>query len=197
VLEKAEQMSADIIIAGKGNLSDSAAVFPEKLARRANCSVLVVPKSSGLNIKRVVVPIDYSAYSKNALKVAIDLVKHLGSDEITLLRADPLPVPYMITGAGWSYEKFCRDVRAIAESKLANFIEPLNFKKISTKQLFLVDSSAGQAILTAIQNHQFDLCIIGAKGKSALTAFFLGSTAEEVLRGAKIPVLIVRPKDEN
>jgi nucleotide-binding universal stress UspA family protein len=147
-------------------------------------------------MKRVVVPIDYSAYSKNALKVAIDLVKDLGLNEITLLRADPLPVPYMITGAGWSYEKFCRDVRAVAESKLEDFIEPLNFKKISTSKLFLVDSSAGQAILTAIQKHRFDLCIIGAKGKNALAAFFLGSTAEEVLRAAKIPVLIVRPKDE-
>ena len=40
-----------------------------------------------------------------------------------------------------------------------------------------------------------DLVVMASHGRRGVARFFLGSTAERVLRGAPCPVLIVRPKE--
>ena len=41
-------------------------------------------------------------------------------------------------------------------------------------------------------NWKADLIVIGTHGRSGLSRLLLGSVAEEVVRGASVPVLLVR-----
>jgi nucleotide-binding universal stress UspA family protein len=51
----------------------------------------------------------------------------------------------------------------------------------------------GEAILVYAQENEFSLIVIGTHGHSLARRFFLGSTADYVLRHTNIPVLTIRP----
>ena len=50
-------------------------------------------------------------------------------------------------------------------------------------------------ILDAAQAWPADLIVIGTHGRRGPSRWFLGSDAEDVLRGATVPVLLVRGSD--
>ncbi|NKB81380.1 MAG: hypothetical protein GKS05_05720 [Nitrospirales bacterium] len=56
----------------------------------------------------------------------------------------------------------------------------------------VVEGIPGVEILTAIDQHQIDLVVVGAKGLSGMKRFLLGSVSEWVLSDATCSVLVVR-----
>ncbi|NQZ77897.1 MAG: universal stress protein, partial [Ekhidna sp.] len=50
-------------------------------------------------------------------------------------------------------------------------------------------------ILAAAQNNQVDMIVMGAKGRTAASALFIGSKAERMIRiNDRIPLMIIRKK---
>ena len=47
-------------------------------------------------------------------------------------------------------------------------------------------------IITFAENNNADLIVIGTLGKTGLDRFLMGSVAEKVIRGSKVPVMVVR-----
>ena len=54
------------------------------------------------------------------------------------------------------------------------------------------EGSPADIILKAIEEENIDLVIMGTSGKRGLNRFLLGSVAENTVRSAKVPVLVVR-----
>ena len=54
---------------------------------------------------------------------------------------------------------------------------------------------AWEMIVEEARTHDADLVIVGARGHTPYSRFFLGSTADRVIRTATIPVLTVHPTD--
>jgi nucleotide-binding universal stress UspA family protein len=52
-------------------------------------------------------------------------------------------------------------------------------------------------ILDAVKQHNADLIVMGTHGRKGVARFFLGSTAERVLRDRTCPVLVLRELPEN
>ena len=61
-----------------------------------------------------------------------------------------------------------------------------------TTQVAIPDDLPAQGILAAADEHQADLIVIGGRGRGTFANLLLGSTAERVLRYAKVPVLLAR-----
>jgi nucleotide-binding universal stress UspA family protein len=61
-----------------------------------------------------------------------------------------------------------------------------------TTQIAIPDVVPAQGILDSADEHHADLIILGSRGRGTFADLLLGSTAERVLRYAKIPVLIAR-----
>jgi len=59
-------------------------------------------------------------------------------------------------------------------------------------QVAIPDDVPAQGILSAADEHQADLIVIGSRGRGTFANLLLGSTAERVLRFAKVPVLLAR-----
>jgi nucleotide-binding universal stress UspA family protein len=59
----------------------------------------------------------------------------------------------------------------------------------------LLDGAPAEAILRHAEVCGAGAIVVGSQGKGALKRFFLGSTAEGVLRGARVPVIVVPPGD--
>jgi nucleotide-binding universal stress UspA family protein len=80
-------------------------------------------------------------------------------------------------------------------SEVRHLVDPLvaRLAKLGlTTQVALLDALPAQAILSAAAEHHADLIVLGAKGRGTFPNLLLGSTAERVLRHAKLPVLIAR-----
>ena len=54
------------------------------------------------------------------------------------------------------------------------------------------EGSPADQILKTIEEENIDMVIMGTSGKRGLNRFLLGSVAENTMRSAKIPVLVVR-----
>jgi nucleotide-binding universal stress UspA family protein len=61
-----------------------------------------------------------------------------------------------------------------------------------TSLVSIPDTVPAQGILDAADEHHVDLIVIGSRGTGTFANLPLGSTAERVLRYAKVPVLIAR-----
>ena len=70
-------------------------------------------------------------------------------------------------------------------------VERLNKLDITT-QVAIPDVVPAQGMLEAADEHRADLIILGSRGRGTFANLLLGSTAERVLRYAKVPVLIAR-----
>ncbi|HSD11680.1 MAG TPA: universal stress protein [Candidatus Binatia bacterium] len=66
----------------------------------------------------------------------------------------------------------------------------------SPVESFLCEGSPAEEILATARAWNADLIIIGSHGRTGLARIVMGSVAEQVVRHAPIPVLVVRgPKD--
>jgi nucleotide-binding universal stress UspA family protein len=61
--------------------------------------------------------------------------------------------------------------------------------------IHLIDAQPARGILQLAANIQADLVLVGTHGRKGVARFVMGSVAEEVMRKASCPVLVVREKD--
>ena len=145
----------------------------------------------GLEIKKILVPIDFSDYSKNSLKYAVNFADQFNSEITLIYVVEPVIYPPDFSmgqiaipsvNAEW-------DLKAKEElEKLAKQEIPESVKvsvKIKTGKPFLeiIDTAAEENV---------DLIIIATHGHSGVEHILFGSTAEKVVRKAPCPVLTLR-----
>ncbi|MDD3246830.1 MAG: universal stress protein [Methanosarcina sp.] len=56
----------------------------------------------------------------------------------------------------------------------------------------LLDGCPSDEIIHFAENNNVDLIVMGTLGKTGLEKFLMGSVAEKVVRGSKVPVMVVR-----
>ncbi|SNS26556.1 Nucleotide-binding universal stress protein, UspA family [Belliella buryatensis] len=199
ILKLAHEKSADMIIIGrKVNLSGTG-VLSQRLARRASCSLLIVPENSIPKIDKLLVPSDFSDYSKDAMEEAIMIVeKYGGKAKIFCQNVFSIPSGYHFTGK--SYEEFASIMEMHAEINYKKFIRKIDTKGIDITPLYTKDEDDDpvEDILSKAEEIQADGIIIGAKGRTAATALFIGSLAERLIQmNDRLPLLVTRPKGKN
>lgn len=139
-------------------------------------------------MKRILIPTDFSACAKNALKVGSELAAELKA-EILLLH-----VIYTTNGLEKLPENFInypelKNVVNKARQHLKKDQE--QYEKITiTTQLEI--GTPFQVIITTAKKWKADLIIMGSHGTAEKNHPFVGSNAQKVLRGADCPVLSVQ-----
>ncbi len=144
---------------------------------------------SPFQIKRILVPMDFSECAKKALQYAIPLAKEHKA-AITLLYV-VAPPPYVGGEFGVTDYQFDPTARANAEKELAKLVVDEVRGEISADTLVCAGAPALE-ILNAAKELAADLIVISTHGHTGLTHVFLGSVAEDVVRRAPCPVLVVR-----
>jgi nucleotide-binding universal stress UspA family protein len=152
-------------------------------------------------IERILVPVDFSEYSKNACQYAMGLAQMLGA-EIMLMHAYYFPVINSIDyGDGLSYVVNLNDsITEIAEKArqgLINLYEELK-KEVEEKKLtkvklnfVLANGSPINEILNVYNNYRPNLIIMGTQGKTQKAKEQFGSVAASTINDTKVPVLTV------
>lgn len=199
ILKLAHEKSADMIIVGRKVSLPGTGVVSQRLARRASCSLLIIPENSVAKIDTLLVPSDFSDYSKDAMEEAILIAEKYGNKvEIICQNVYTVPSGYHFTGK--SYEEFTSIMEMHAEINFKKFIRKIDTKGVSISPIYTKDDDDDpvEDILSKATEINADAIIIGAKGRTAATALFIGSMAERLIQlNDKFPLLVTRPKGKN
>ncbi|MFK7818718.1 MAG: universal stress protein [Planctomycetaceae bacterium] len=146
-----------------------------------------------IELKRVLVAIDFSEFSEHALRYGAELAAKFDG-ELFLLHVIPVPLVAVDDGAGSfmtrTFDEYEEDLRASADNKLkALDVSPLSKDKVFT------DTRVGAAFVEIVQfakAKNIDLIVMGTHGRTGLKHMILGSVAERVVRKAACPVLTIQ-----
>jgi nucleotide-binding universal stress UspA family protein len=182
----------------------------DELARTLSMPVLLVRPKEGVpdlehpaDLKRILVALDGSPLAEQVLAPAVEIGRLAGA-EIVLLRVvrPPLLPEYALEG-GFSpitagLEKLEAEQKKqceAAETYLEATAAPLRAGSLPVRTRVVVEDQPAVAILQEAQKGDADLIALATHGRRGLSRFFLGSIADKVVRGGRLPVLLVRPKE--
>lgn len=172
-------------------VSKQGRVLGMKLARKLPCSVLLVPSGASAELDRLLTATDFSQSSGQAAETACRLAEATGLQEVPCVHSYPPPGGSELA---ISNEDFAQLQRKHAEMRFAEFASTVECGSVVLQPAYMEAFSAEHAIIDAAKRNHAKLLVIGAKGKNALAVFFLGSTTEELVRQADLPLLIVKEK---
>jgi len=141
-------------------------------------------------LTKILVPIDFSDCSKKALQYAVPFAKQFGAT-ITLLHV--VHVNY-VGGPEFGALDFPLseiDLRKSAEQQLAELAATEVQPQTAAATLVRIGQEVVE-IVGAAKELESDLIIISTHGRTGLKHVFMGSVAENVVRLAPCPVLVVR-----
>jgi nucleotide-binding universal stress UspA family protein len=167
----------------------------EKLARKAFCSVLILPKNASVKLDNVLVALDFSDHCLNSLDVGSAFAKAAGLDSIDLIHTFRVPEGYYKTGK--NYDQFAGIMLDNAKTKLRQFISRADLKGLGIKPYFKMKDDVVKGILEFADDKSASLVVVGARGRSGDIAFILlGSVTEGLIRNLQRPLLAVKKKGE-
>ena len=155
---------------------------------------LETPTHSGLRLRKILAPIDFSPASKNAFKYAVRFAEEFGGELTLLYVLEPPPTTsYMAIPEATAFVE--GDIVA-AGKHLRSLIASVRSRKIEQPPHWKVRAGLpSHEIVEAAKEMDVDLIVIATHGYTGWKHFCIGSTAERVVRAAPCPVLVVREKE--
>ena len=143
---------------------------------------------------RMLVATDGSPHARKAAELAARLAGQLHSAEVMPLHVGQWPAIVFAAAAGSGMVDFAGLEAATEQAGRTILNETLQaFAKLdcAVAQIYRRGDPSGE-ILSAAREHNADLIIMCSRGLGQISGLILGSVSERVLRGARVPVLIVR-----
>lgn len=141
-----------------------------------------------MQVKKILVPVDFSEFSESALKYAL-LWGEAFSAELTLLHVNTLFHEH------FDYDTLIERYReeiAQQETHIRKWMREHHLhvgrSKVKLNFEVLRSRSAANSILDFITQEKFDLVVMGTHGRTGARHLFLGSVAEKVARLSPVPV---------
>ncbi len=184
-----------LIVSHHKSSSGSNGYLSEKLTRKAFCSVLMVPWHTRLNLEKILVAVDFSEHSINALDIGSAFAKGVEANEIYILNNFRIPKGYYKTGK--SYEDFADVMYENATTKFNSILPKVDLKGVGIKPYFKRTNNIVQGIHSFAETIDAGLIVVGARGRSGdISAILLGSITEGLIRNLTRPLLAVKNKGE-
>jgi len=142
-------------------------------------------------IKRVLVPIDFSDYSKNSLKYAVKLVNSFNADLFLVYVVEPIIYPPDFSMGQIAIPSIDAEIDKRAYDELLSLAKTEIPTEVKCKCIIKTGKPFLEIIETA-NEEDIDLIIIASHGHTGVEHILFGSTAEKVVRKAPCPVLTLR-----
>ena len=143
-----------------------------------------------LTSPEILVPMDFSPCSVNALRVAVGMAAPEG--DLTLLHViDEEFIDGAVAAGLGSAEDVRQRLKEQAEINFTSVLEGLDAGQVSMEKMIVVGLPFVE-ILKIARDLDLPMIVMGTRGQSTPAEELLfGSTAEKVLRGTRVPVLCV------
>ena len=143
-----------------------------------------------LTSPEVLVPVDFSPCSVNALRVAIGMAAPEG--DVTLLHVIDQEFVDDAVATGLGSSEDIRDrLRQQAEGNFTTMLDGIDAGQVNIEKMTVIGLPFVE-ILKIARDLDLPMIIMGVRGRSTPPEELLfGSTAEKVIRGSRVPVLCV------
>lgn len=164
-----------------------------QVVRDAACPVVVVPPpvdgatANSLAIERVLVPLDQSPVAEAALTHGLAA---LGDGPLEVVLAEVIEP---LARRGGMVE---REYQRLATATARDYLGEVSVRMLARGHRVEIDvrfGHPGRRIADVVADYDIDLIVMATRGRSGLGRVVLGSVAEDVLRAATTPVLLVGP----
>jgi nucleotide-binding universal stress UspA family protein len=145
-----------------------------------------------IDLRRILVPVDFSPHAEQALKYGAALAEKFGA-ELYLLHVFQNLAVYqteVVSGAPPILPPV-EQLTASARSELGRLVQSKNLQRLAV-HAEVVEGSPVEEIVAYAGERSIDLVVLGTHGRGWLAHALLGSVAEKVVRKAPCPVLTVR-----
>lgn len=143
-----------------------------------------------LPFRRILVPTDFSAHSRSAMALAVELAQQFDAELLLVHALAPITHPLVSTATmalspdvQLAMQRHCQEELDTQRQAVPPGI------KVATRVL---DGVPFNEILDCATREHVDLIVIGTQGHTGFKHVLLGSTAERVVRLATVPVLTIR-----
>lgn len=159
------------------------------LARHSPVPVLLVRNRQHNDYRTMVLANDHSAHSQRALETALGL---FGEPlQLSLVHALELPRAGLLTTPRDRLEE---QARRSANALGREFLAACQLSDDLRQRIQLIsdDGEPARVVSRYVRDHDSDLMVVGAHGRSALSTLLLGSNAQRLLGAAQTDTLLVR-----
>jgi nucleotide-binding universal stress UspA family protein len=143
--------------------------------------------------KRILLPLDGSTMAEKALPHAIAQAKQFGAMLILLRVLEPFPHARGMSTVDIGSIK--RQANEWAQEYLDRLVADTQEQGVSV-QSAIVEGQPNVTIMQFAEKNQVDLIVVCSRGRSGVSRWLMGSVADRVVRGATVPVLLVRTQKE-
>jgi nucleotide-binding universal stress UspA family protein len=197
----AHKIPADLIVMPTHGRTGFKHVFlgstAERIVQHSSCPVLVArgnalqsKNGTRLTVNTILVPVDFSDCSREAVQFAIGFANEFGA-RIVLLHATYLGYIYSSEGnAIYDVPALQEAARENAERQMRELVRNVKFGRVKF-ETWLTDGSPALDICAFAKQHDVDLIITSTHGLTGFKHVLIGSIAEQVVRHAPCSVLVV------
>ncbi len=197
VLENAIKLESELVVIGqRTGYWGSHGILAKRLARKIDNDFLVIPDETVPVINQIIVPIDFSDYSKRALQAALSINASMKTPvPIICLHCYTMPDKRFYNTTHDDHE-----IRAMMEESsnyiFEDFLRPFGKKvhyDVNIVNLEVNQSSIVKEIVDYAEAQEGSFIVMGAKGHSRLESLVLGSVSEGIISVTKsTPVMVVK-----
>lgn len=144
-----------------------------------------------VQMKKILVPVDFSDYSKHALKYAVEFAKQFDAELILISVIEPMIYPADFSMGQVAIPATDQNLSERVEEELKNLDEKEIAGQVKSKRIIKSGKPFYEINETA-REEDADLIIIATHGHTGVEHLLFGSTAEKVVRKAPCPVLTLR-----
>ncbi|MFI5057934.1 MAG: universal stress protein [Candidatus Acidiferrales bacterium] len=147
-----------------------------------------VEASKRIRLKNILYLTDFSEPSEAALPFAIEIARAFSSSVCAWHALVPSTVAYMTpespaSAIEWQEESAIEEMRRV-DARLMGLPHETIVER---------GGDIWSALEKALQEHEIDLIVLGTHGRTGAQKFLLGSSAEEVFRRSRVPVITIGP----
>lgn len=178
IAAQAEESQVDLVIMGRRGVHWLERLMLGEAAARVighvHCSVVVVPKETGMWDKGILLAVDGSRCADAAAVSAGIIAKRCG-----------LPVTVLSVCANDDLK--CELVQAMADR-----VRDLLRQDGVAADSVVKEGNPAKAIVAAAAENECDLIVLGSHGRTGLDRILMGSVSQQVVVQAKCPVMVVK-----
>ncbi|MDX1940501.1 MAG: universal stress protein [Saprospiraceae bacterium] len=196
LLKEVTETKADLTIIGQKSARGQHGILARNLARKASNHALIVPEGARARLRKIMIPIDFSASSIKGLQTALAINKQL-KEPAEIICVNVYEMPNI---AAVYIRKTTEELKKMIEQDrmeaFQTFLKTYGGPDQHLLKTILIENRLGD-IGTYLMDYALesnaDLIIMGAKGHSKVELLLLGSVTERLLsENDVIPTLIVK-----
>lgn len=179
----------DIVITGNKNELQGTGALSQKLVRMLDANLLMVPEKTRHQLKKVLIPTDFSSASAKSFKATQTLIASSNGviEALHVYNISSFFFPYINT------EKAIDKTKSQLKEKVKQFKKKYKHTQdVEFKYMDRKDFSVVEAIEKHAEKGNFDIISVSARGGNKIASLFIGSVTNDLLiRNRSMPLLVI------